>query len=124
MTFSRVSLAASGLFFVLFISLVIVPGSLMGPWGVEVTPEASFVGRRLASAFLGVSVLCYFGRGVSETAARRAIALALIAMLVTVAGFGIIELVRGFAAPGILSAVAVELLFAALFYRVLPRAAA
>ncbi len=74
----------------------------MGLRGVDVTPEASFVGRRLVSAFLGVAALCCFDRGVSEPAARRAIALALIAMLVTVAGFGIIELARGFTAPGLL----------------------
>jgi hypothetical protein len=64
----------------------------------------------------------FLDRGVSESAARRAIALALIAMRVTVTGVGIIELVRGFTAPGLLPAVAVELLYAALFYRVLPRA--
>ena len=116
MTYKRVAMIGAILFAVLFLELLIDVSLLIGPWGVEHTPEAGFIGRRLGAGFLGFAVILWLSRSLPASAARRAIALGIATALVVVAGFGLYELTRGFASAGILAAVAVELgLASALF---------
>lgn len=112
MSYQRVAILGTVLFAMLFAGLVIAPILVIGPWGVAVTPEAAFMGRRLAAAFLGFAVLCFLSRNLPAGAARRAISFGIATALLCVAGFGVWEMLRGFASPGILMGIAVELGFA------------
>ncbi len=115
MTFRHMATIGAILFGFLFLELVIDVSLLIGPWGVEPTPEAGFMGRRLAAGFLGFAVICGLSRTLPASPARRAISLGIAAALLVVAGFGLYELARGFAGTGILPAVAVEVALAVGF---------
>ena len=113
MTYRHVALLGALLFAVLFLELLIDARLLIGPWGVDATPEAAFMGRRLGAAFLGFAVIFWLSRNLPASEARRAIALGISTALCVVACFGLYEFLRGFAGPGIFLAIAVEVLLAA-----------
>jgi len=114
-SYKFVSTAGAVLFGGLFLAILFNAGGVIGSWGVATTPEAEFVGRRLAASFLGLAVMCILSRNLAASEARRTLALGISAALLMVATFGIYEYLRGFAGSGILTAIGFELVFAAGF---------
>jgi len=114
-SFRIVAIAGALLFCGLFAALMIDVSLLIGAWDVAATAEAGFLGRRLGAAFLGMGVLCFLARNLSAGEARRIISISIATALITVATIGCIELTRGFAGPGIILAILVELIFAGGF---------
>lgn len=111
-TFCNVAIFGAGLFFVLALILIVDPRILLASWGVDVTPEAAFMGRRLATGFVGFSVILWMARKSPRSEARSAIGFGIAAALVLVALFGTYELARGFASVGIISAILTEVVLA------------
>lgn len=123
MTYKTVATLSAILFAVLFIGLLVAPIMVVGSWGIELTPEVQFMGRRLGASFLGIAVLSWLSRDLVASEGRRAIALGISAALICVAGIGVWEIARGFAATGLLLSVVIELGFAAGFLMTGRRAA-
>lgn len=93
------------------------PAPLLAFWSIDVTPSATFVGRRCAALFLGWAWLMRaLGRAppsIWRTGVADAFAVACAALAVA----GIVEWLAGTAGAGILTAVAVEATLAAALVR-------
>ncbi len=50
------------------------PAALASAYGVEITDREGLVLRSLSASYLGLGVLCWLARGLSDGAARRSIA--------------------------------------------------
>ena len=59
------------------VALVLVPGQVVSQYGVEATAILKYPGQLLGAAFVGFAVLTWSARNADDSAARRAIVLAL-----------------------------------------------
>jgi len=84
-------------------------------FAVEGDESTFFIGRRLAALFLGFTLLSYTARHATHSTARQAICIGLGVSMCCMAGLGLFEVARGFAAAGTLVAVLVELAVAAAY---------
>jgi hypothetical protein len=64
--------------FVYGIALLLLPGTMLGLYGVPSSPGAQVVAQLLGGVFLGIGLLNWLVRGVSDSAALRAIILSLL----------------------------------------------
>ncbi len=60
------------------VALVLVPGQLLSLYGLEATAALKYVGGALGAAFVVFAVLTWSARNADDSAARRAIVLALL----------------------------------------------
>jgi len=92
-----------------------VPEFLLSGWGVEFSTSAGLVGRRAAALFAGIGVMFYVARNAEASSARSALVKGFVAACLTLAALGVFELLSARAAPGILSAVFIEIALALAF---------
>ncbi len=59
------------------IAFVLIPGQIVSLYGVEATATLNYAGQLLGAAFVGFAVLTWSARNSNDSAARRAIVLAL-----------------------------------------------
>ncbi len=59
------------------IAFVLVPGQMISLYGVDASAVLEYTGRLLGAAFVGFAVLTWSARNANDSAARRAIILAL-----------------------------------------------
>ena len=91
-------------------------GSLMlKRWGLESTPLALLVGRRLGAAYFGIAIMLFLGRSAPPSEIRSAVSVAMIVVLSVLAVLGLVEFKARQAGRGILVSVVVEVLLAAGF---------
>ena len=112
MAFRSVATLCSTLFVFIALAFFALPGVITAAWGLQLEGEAAFMGQRYAAAFAGMAVVLYLARDAGPSVARRAIAFGIGAFLILVACVGLLALVQGRVAGGILMAVAVELILA------------
>lgn len=89
----------------------------MSVFGVESAPPAEFMARRGGMFLLGLAVLGWFGAAVTDIPSRKPVCISFAVAMTAMALLGLVEYFRGYAGLGMLSGVAVEMLFAFLFFR-------
>jgi hypothetical protein len=124
MPFKSVMIATVVLCSALSVVLLCAPSVIFFLFQIEPHDSAVFIARRAAVMFFGMATMCFYARDIKDPVAQRAIALGYGAMMVGLAVLGGFELARGTAGPGILLAIAAELLFAALYLRLVRSQAA
>jgi hypothetical protein len=115
-TYQIMSILTAGLYFYLFVSLLFSPDPFLNDFGVEATAPAEFLARRVAMLMLGFAVLAFFGRKMSHSLARRAMALAIGVNMAGFAVMGLIEFAQGVVGAEILTAAAIESFVAVAYF--------
>lgn len=118
-THKAVSIAASALYGMLFVCLLIAPDLIYWLFGIERHATADLLARRAAMLFLGLAMFSFLGRNAPYSSLRQAVS---IAMATTMAGLmlaGMYEFFVGTAGIGIWSAIGGEALFLSLYLLVL-----
>jgi hypothetical protein len=92
---------------------------LVGRWQIEPTESVLLFGRRIGALYLGLAVIFFLARSAVASVARTALCSGAAVTCSLLAFLGLFELSAGRAGAGILASVAVELLLAVAFLRIL-----
>jgi hypothetical protein len=106
--FRSLCVVTSCIAFVLSAVFIVVPGIIEVLFDIEAGPSAEFLARRSGVVFLGVSVLTFAARKITDFAARRAISLGMAVMMTGLSVLGSIEFLRGVSGIGTIAAAALE----------------
>ncbi|ABE42070.1 hypothetical protein Bpro_0104 [Polaromonas sp. JS666] len=117
-SFRRVAILSALIFFALALTWMLAPGVLLSSWGVDLTSQAGLVGRRGAPLYAGIGVMFLSARNAEPSPARSALLSGAVVTCLLLAVLGTSELVNGHAGPGILVAVAIEIVLAMTFLHV------
>lgn len=107
--FKRISSFTAVLAFALFALLLIAPEFIFLLFGISGSESASFISRRAAMLFLGISVLTWFGRDAGHSDLRQAVCIGLAGSMCGLAVLGSAEFARGYAGAGIWPAIITEM---------------
>jgi hypothetical protein len=118
MNFRNLAIVCALLCFALAVVWLVAPGILLNMWGVDFSSSVGLVGRRGAALYAGIGVMLFCARNAEPSPARSAIVAGLIVSFLALAALGAFELAAGNAAPGILSAVLVEIILALALLRI------
>lgn len=108
-------LGTTALFATLSAALALAPWSILWLFGLPDDPSAMFMSRRASLLFLGWGTALFGMRNVEDPTIVRALALGLAITTLGLGALGLGEFARGYAGPGILPAVASEIVLGALF---------
>ena len=100
---------------ILFSAFAFFPVLPFAVFGVEMTPEAMLIGRRMSALFLGIGVMLALSHGAENSPLRRSISAGLSVSMAALALFGLWDFVHGSAGLGIWAAILAETFFAAAF---------
>ncbi|HEY3048403.1 MAG TPA: hypothetical protein VGJ72_13220 [Polaromonas sp.] len=117
-SFRRVAILSAFIFFALALTWMLAPGVLLSSWGVDLSSQAGLVGRRGAALYAGIGVMFLHARNAAPSPARSALLRGAVVACLLLAVLGISELVNGHAGPGILVAVAIEVVLVMAFLHV------
>lgn len=117
-SFRSVAILFALIFFALALTWMFAPGVLLSSWGVDLTSQAGLVGRRGAALYAGMGVMFLNARNAAPSPARSALLRGTVVTCLLLAVLGISELVNGHAGPGILVAVAIEIVLVMAFIHV------
>lgn len=84
------------------------PDFLISQWQVDFSYPVGLVARRCGAFFTGLSVMFFCARNAEPSLARTAIVKGFCVAMMILAGLGVMEFATGHAGPGILTAVAFE----------------
>jgi hypothetical protein len=90
------------------------PRFLLSAWGVDFSESSSLAYRQCGALFFGIGVVFFYARKAEPSFMRTTFVRGFGVSCLILAGLGVMELVNGRAGPGILSAVAVEVLLVLL----------
>jgi hypothetical protein len=116
--FPTIASAAAPTCFLLSAVWLLQPDTLLAAWGVAYSAAAGLVARRSAALFLGLGIMFLKLRHAEASAARTALMSGFIVSCLALAALGLLEWHVGHAGAGILSAVVVELAFAASLWKI------
>lgn len=116
-TFQQLSTFTAALALCLAALLSLAPDVIYWLFGLTTNDATDLMAKRAAGLFLGYVVLSWRIRNTAPSEARRSISLAMMTMMLVLAGLSFYEFLRGFAGPGILLAAATECILAALYFR-------
>ena len=98
----------------------LLAGTLMaGRWQIESTESVLLMGRRIGAVYLGLSVMFFLAKSAPVSVARTALSTGTVLVCSLLAFLGLYEFSSGRAGPAILVSVAIELLFALGYARIL-----
>jgi hypothetical protein len=117
--FKVISLLTSGLYFYLFILLLMFPESLYKDVGITGSPGLYFLARRTSALMLGFAVLLFCTRNTLPSVARQAIAISVSINMLGFALSGTYGLICGIVNTSILNAIIIEICVAAAFFLLL-----
>lgn len=117
MSYRTVSTLAALLSIALCIVLILLPDIVYWLFGLQGNDLGDFLAKRAGLLFLGLAIFCFYSRNTNSSEVKSIVSLSLGATMGTMALLGVFEALRGTAGLGILLAVLVELIFAALFCR-------
>lgn len=112
--FRSVAILSALIFFALAFVWMLAPGVLLSGWGIDLSSQVGLVGRRGAALYAGIGVMFFSARNAEPSPARSALLRGVVVACLLLAALGIYEFVNGHAAPGILVAVAIEIVLASL----------
>lgn len=118
MKFRHLVVVSALVFWALAVAWMLMPAQMLANWGVGFSSEAGLVSRRAAALYLGVGVMLFLARDAGPSVARSALVAGFVTACLTLAALGVFELLSGHANPGILAAVAIEVLFSLAFLSV------
>ena len=121
MSFNVAAMATAIAGFVLGLGWLFAGHLLLKRWGIEATPLALLVGRRLGAAYLGIALLLFLGRSAPPSELRFAITVAMFTALTLLAILGLFEFKAKRAGKGILVSVVIEVVLAGGFASALLR---
>ena len=116
--YKTASAMTAGLSIALASFLLLLPEAIFFVFGVAGNESAYFISRRAAMFFVGYAAIAFLSRNEPPSSARRAISLGIGASMAGFAAMGLIELLRGFAGPGILLPMAVEVFLAVSYFSI------
>jgi len=116
--FKMVSVITAVIALTLCLVLLLTPEVIFMLFNIDENSSASFIGRRAAMLFLGISVITWVGRNTSHSESRQAVCLGLAISMLSLAVLGAIEYLRGFAGFGISLAVITEAIIAFLYFKI------
>ncbi len=115
-TYRTLSIMTASLCVVLATFLLVIPEPIFLMFGVVGNESAYFIGRRASMFFVGYAAIAFLSRNESPSASRRSISLGIGASMLGFFVLGLIELLRGFAGPGILLPMLVEAFLAFSYF--------
>lgn len=115
MTFSRLAVVTSLLFFILATVWMFFPEQLLTLWGIEPATGTEVIARRSAAFFAGTAVICLLARNSAPSHARYALAAGISTISFITAASGFVEWQKGHVNGQILIAVFIELLLGTAF---------
>ena len=118
MPFQTLSTITGTIFAALCVTLLFMPDLIFWLFGLEGNALGYLMGKRAAMLFLGLSLMCLMARNTASDEVMRLVALTVGGSMGAMAVLGLFELARGVMGPGVLLAVAVELAFVVLFWRI------
>lgn len=119
MSFQRMCLVVSVVFATLCLTLLFWPGLVYWLFQIEGNSLGDFLAKRAAMLFAGLTMLSFLARQSQSAEVHRLVSASIGTAMGGMALLGVSEWIWGMAGPGILLAVAVELGFAGLCYKVL-----
>ena len=114
-TYKTLSVTTASICITLSIFLLFIPEPLFFIFGVAGNDSAYFLSRRASMLFVGYSAISFLSRNDPPSASRQSILAGIGISMLGLFILGLFEFLRGFAGPGILLAMMVEL-FLALCY--------
>ena len=90
-------------------------GSVLKEWGVEATPGAIVVFRRIGAIYLGLALMFFLGRAAGPSDLRSAVCLVTGAAIALLAGLGLFEFLARRVGAGVFRSVVGEAVLAAGF---------
>ena len=119
MSFKTTSIVAALVTFVLGAGYLFVGPQIVGRWRLEPTASVLLMGRRIGALYLGLSVMFFLARCIGPSSARTALSAGTMVACILLALTGVQALSTGLVSSGMLISVAVEILLAVAFLRVL-----
>ena len=116
--YKTLSAMTAGLCIVLAVSLLFFPEPIFFVFGVAGNESAYFISRRASMFFAGYAAIAFLSRHEPPSASRRSISLGIGMSMAGFVVLGLFEFVRGFAGPGILLPMAVELFLALSYFSI------
>lgn len=106
--FKTLSILMAAVAFALFGVLLLAPELIFKLFSIQENQSAFFISRRASMLFLGIAVLCWFGRGSANSLSRQAVCIGLAVSMFSLALLVLIEYFRGYVGGGIMIAVITE----------------
>lgn len=116
--YKTLSVITAALCITLATFLLLFPEPVFLVFGVSGNESAYFISRRASMFFVGYAAIAYFSRNEPRTAARQSISLGIGTSMAGFATLGLFELLRGFAGPGILLPMLVEVFLATSYFSI------
>lgn len=117
LSYSLVSKLASALCFILFATLLLVPGLIYWIFELVGNDVSDLMAKRAAMLFLGIAVLIFLSRNASPSQLRANLCFGLAVMMAGLAGVGLFEFFRGAVGIGIWLAIMTEISFALAYFK-------
>lgn len=117
-SFQNVCSAVAAIFLALSVTLIALPDVVYWLFSLQGNDLGNFLTKRAGVLFLGLSILCFLARNSDNSEVRRIVSASVGTATCVMALLGIYELARGNAGAGILVAVFIEIVVAALFLRI------
>ncbi|MDR7377237.1 peptidoglycan/LPS O-acetylase OafA/YrhL [Rhodoferax ferrireducens] len=114
-SFRNAAILAACIFLALALTWMFAPGVLLSRWGVDLSDSTGLMGRRAAALYAGIGVMFLQARNAAPSPARSALLSGAIVACLLLAALGTVELINGHAGPGILVAVAIEIVLVMAF---------
>lgn len=117
MSFRLVASIVGVLFLVLSAVLILIPEVIYWLFEQDGNRLGDFLAKRAGVLFIGFSVFCLASRNTVSPEVVGIVALSIGTAMSAMAGLGFYEFINGNAGPGIMIAIVVEVIIAALFLR-------
>ncbi|HEX8964401.1 MAG TPA: hypothetical protein VF801_15465 [Rhodocyclaceae bacterium] len=101
--------------------LLLAPEPIFLIFGVVGNESAYFISRRASMFFVGYAAIAFLSRHEPPSASRQSISFGIGTSMAGLGALGLSELLRGFAGPGILLPMVVELLLAFSYFSIWSR---
>ena len=115
MTFEILALVMTVACIVLGARFIVFGGSVLKEWGLEITPGALIVFRRMGLMYLALAVMFFLRRTAGPSDIRSAVCLVMGGTAILLAGLGLFEFLARCASAGIFRSVVAEAVLGAVF---------
>jgi hypothetical protein len=115
MTFQIMALVMACAGCVLGGRFIFAGGSVLKEWGIEATPGAIVVFRRIGALYLGLALMFFLGRAAEPSDLRSAVCLVMGGAIALLAGLGLFEFLARRVGAGVFRSVVGEAVLAAGF---------
>ncbi len=115
--FHIVNRYASAILAALSLTLLIAPAIVHWLFQIDSGAATDIMSRRAAMLFAGLATITFLARDTDSTEVQRVVSAGITVTMAGLAVLGFVEWIRGAVGVGIFLAIAVELVFTALYFR-------